>query len=339
MNMWQRWLRQPQSVWLRKAVFQIHLWSGLALGAYIVVICLSGSVLVYRNELYRHFAAKPTLVSSRGTPLSADQLKLVVRRSNPQWLIGRAWIAETPNQAVEIEMTRGDEVQRRLIDPYTGADLGHAVPAGMRATFWLLELHDNLLSGTTGRRVNGGAAMLVILLGLTGVVIWWPGLRRWRRSMFVETRGTWKQVNWNLHSVFGIWFVGFILMWGITGVYLSYPQPFSTAADYFEPFDDANPDRFVDHVLFWLGYAHFGRFGGRLPGCSRGTCDDIFKAIWALVGLVPVVMATTGVTMWWNRVLKNPRRPRSVPTPTTYGVERLAVVAAGTVQAEETATR
>jgi hypothetical protein len=53
LTVWQRWLRQPQKIWLRKALFQVHLWTGIALGLYILMISLTGSVLVYSNELYR----------------------------------------------------------------------------------------------------------------------------------------------------------------------------------------------------------------------------------------------------------------------------------------------
>ena len=56
MTIWRRWLQQPQSMLARRVLFQIHLWTGLALGLYIVAICVSGSVLVYRNELYRAFS-------------------------------------------------------------------------------------------------------------------------------------------------------------------------------------------------------------------------------------------------------------------------------------------
>jgi uncharacterized iron-regulated membrane protein len=52
MNYWERWLRRPQSLWLRKAIFQIHLWTGIALGLYVFVISVSGSAIVFRNELY-----------------------------------------------------------------------------------------------------------------------------------------------------------------------------------------------------------------------------------------------------------------------------------------------
>src|SRR3954468_2492384 len=51
LTIWQRCIRQPQKVWLRRALFQVHLWSGIALGLYVLMISVTGSVLVYRNEL------------------------------------------------------------------------------------------------------------------------------------------------------------------------------------------------------------------------------------------------------------------------------------------------
>jgi len=205
---------------------------------YVVVICLTGSVLVYRNELYGVFSPRPD-------------------------------------------------------DP---------APLGFRATAWLLDLHDNLLGGQTGRRANGVAATLLILLLVTGLIVWWPGIQRWRRSASIDFRANWRQFNWSVHSAFGIWFVAFILMWGITGLYLSYPTPFNAAVEFFFPPDELsgfNPTG--DRILFWLGYTHFGRFGGRIPGCGRGARNEVLKAVWAIVGLVPILMAVTGVVMWWNR--------------------------------------
>ena len=53
MTYWQRWIWQPQTAWLRKATFQLHLWSGIGIGLYVLMVSVTGSVLVYRNELYR----------------------------------------------------------------------------------------------------------------------------------------------------------------------------------------------------------------------------------------------------------------------------------------------
>ena len=75
MTAWQRWFRQPQSVWLRKAIFQVHLWTGVGVGLYIFVICVTGSVLVYRNELYRLATPRPIVAVGSGPRLTDDQLK------------------------------------------------------------------------------------------------------------------------------------------------------------------------------------------------------------------------------------------------------------------------
>lgn len=56
MTAWQQWLEHPEKSWLRNAFFQIHLWVGVGLSAYIFVMSVSGSVIVYRNELSRNFS-------------------------------------------------------------------------------------------------------------------------------------------------------------------------------------------------------------------------------------------------------------------------------------------
>lgn len=49
----QRWLQRPQSVPLRKALFQVHLWTGIATGLYVVMISVTGSAVVFRRDLAR----------------------------------------------------------------------------------------------------------------------------------------------------------------------------------------------------------------------------------------------------------------------------------------------
>jgi len=51
MTAWQKWLERPDKLWVRNIFFQVHLWIGAAAGAYILLMSVSGSVIVYRNEL------------------------------------------------------------------------------------------------------------------------------------------------------------------------------------------------------------------------------------------------------------------------------------------------
>ena len=318
MTFWRRFVRRPQKLFLRKVLFQIHLWTGIGIGLYVLVICASGSILVYRNELYRTFSPKPTTVAGSGESMALEELRRAARRAYPGYEVVDVRNGKTANHAVEVTLKRGEEAKRRLLHPFTGEDLGDPVPAGFRFTTWLLDFHDNLLGGETGRRVNGIGALLVTLLCMTGVIIWWPGIKNWRRSLTVDLGGNWKRLNWSLHSTLGFWFLAFILMWGITGAYLSFPEVFAAAFDFLEPVDESNPvERVGDTIQYWLAYLHFGRLGGRgIPGCGRGLCDSTTKVIWAVFGLVPPLMFITGALMWWNRVIRHEaRRSGNVQSP------------------------
>jgi uncharacterized iron-regulated membrane protein len=112
--------------------------------------------------------------------------------------------------------------------------------------------------------------------------------------MYVQIGANWKRVNWSLHSALGFWTALILLLWGVSGVYLVFPDPFNEVADFVEPFDDETFEpRAVDEVLRWLARLHFGRFGG------LGV-----KVLWAAIGLVPPILFATGAIMWWNRVVR-----------------------------------
>ena len=232
-TVWARWLRQPQKIWLRRALFQVHLWSGIAIGLYVFMISVTGSVLVYRNELFR------------------------------------------------------------------------ASPNALLATTWLLDLHDNLLGGETGRTVNGAGAVAILALASTGLVIWWPGIKTWRRSLTLHRGVGWQRFTWHLHSMIGFWSLGFTLLFALSGAYLGFPVAFQDVADWIDPPRDDVIFRISDQVIYWLAYLHFGRINGiGIPCHGPGLCDQATKATWAFFGLAPAAMFVTGAIMWWNRVLR-----------------------------------
>ncbi len=302
MSSWQQWVRQPQSVWLRKALFQVHLWSGIGIGIYVLLISISGSILVYRNELFNYFTAKPVIVEAAGTRKTEDELRARAAKAYPGYGVSQYFESKkNPREAVEIWMERtvGEGRVQRLFNPYTGEDLGNSVPAGIRLVSWMTELHLNLLKGDSGRTVNAVGAVLWTLLGLTGCVVWWPGIQNWRRSLSLSFRVGWKRFNWDLHSAMGFWTSLFILMWGITGIYAALPAPFRAIVDYFDPpRDDFLGLRAGDRFLRTVSRIHFGTFMGRSPATVP------IKVIWCVVGLAPVLLFITGVIMWWNRVLR-----------------------------------
>jgi uncharacterized iron-regulated membrane protein len=294
-NAWSRFLRQPQNLWARRALFQIHLWSGIGIGLYILAVSVTGAVLVYRVELARALSEKPVAVT--GERLTIEQLKEAAARAYPGYAVTGTLRSRNPARPVELHLERNGLKKERYFNPYSGADLGDVYPIGMRALNWTLDLHDNLLAGQTGRMANGIGALLLIVLALTGLVIWWPGVQRWRRSLWLRWTGNWTAFNWDLHSMMGFWSVLFVLLFGVSGLYLGFPSAFTDLVDYLDPPTDANfQRRFGDRLAYWLARLHFGRFGGH-P----------MKIVWVLFGIAPAILFVTGAVMWWTRVL----RPRS----------------------------
>lgn len=302
---WQRWVLHPKQLWLRKALFQVHLWSGIALGLYVFLISVTGSVLVYRNELYRAATPQPLISKSSHPRLSDVDLKAAAARAYPGFRVVNLERALDPDQAVDIWLRRGGEVKNRLFDPRTGDDMGNAVPTAIRLVSQLMDLHDNLFAGETGRKVNGAGAFAVFVMASTGLIIWWPGIQTWRRSLTLHRGAGWKRTIWDLHSMIGFWSLAFTLIFALSGAYLCFPQPVQDLADRLEPLTTANAGvRIGDKAIFWLSTLHFGRILGIGIFCGGpGICDQTVKAIWAIFGLAPTAMFVTGAIMWWNRVL------------------------------------
>jgi uncharacterized iron-regulated membrane protein len=300
MGIWKNWVQQPQRVWLRRAMFQIHLWAGLALGLYIVVLSLTGSALVYRRELNVWLAApRPTFDASR-KKLTQDELRAAAAKAYPGYTITRIGDRVTRrNPTIEIWLERGNDKKERLFNPYTGDDLGDAVTRGELALIWVARLHDELLFDRTGKYWNGALSGVMTILVLTGLVVWWPGVSRWRRSLGVKFRGGWKRVNWDLHSAVGFWLFLFMLLWGVSGFYLGVPEPFSYLVDATSDPDAYLGERPGDVILMWLSRLHFGRWQ-----------SAPLRAVWAIAGLAPALMFFTGLFMWWSRVV-SPRLKRS----------------------------
>jgi uncharacterized iron-regulated membrane protein len=294
MSAWKKWKTRPQNVWLRKALFQVHLWTGIGLGLYVLLMSVTGSALIFRRELTRSLAREPRVVAGPGARMSEDELKRVAKRAYPDYEVTRVSLRKNPDQPAEISLQRDGTKLQRLFDPYTGADLGDSLRLGFRFVLWLVDLHDNLLLAQTGRAINAVGGIFTLLLGLTGAIIWWAGIDTWRRSISFRWKTNPKGLNWTLHSALGFWTFAFFFMWAISGIYLSIPEKFNAAVDFLEPLKESSRSlRFGDQVLYWLARVHFGRFAG-IP----------VKIVWTVVGLTPAALFLTGALMWWKRVLK-----------------------------------
>lgn len=246
-----RLLHTPRKTFLRRASFQIHLWCGVALGLYTAVIGLSGSMLVFREEIERALRPQIYTLQALAAPVAAptlDEMLRGVERALPEYQpmgfedlpVRPKAIAEkpivlfvTPRDGRErfASHSRTQDQLLVFLDPRSGKILGvRSRYAGVLG--FATNLHYYLLLGRSGYVINGVFAVCFLLLCLTGWVLWWPGIRRAFAALRVhglrtrpgQTRN-WRRLNWDFHTVGGFWSNPALVAVVATGIFFVFPQP------------------------------------------------------------------------------------------------------------------
>jgi uncharacterized iron-regulated membrane protein len=233
-------LHHPQQLWLRRVNFQIHLWTGVVLALYVTVIGVTGSILVFGAELER--LENPNTWPPFGSAVPVAGMATVIENlaaRYPQTHIVSV-MAPTPGEPVFTAVLQSSQRITVACHPQTGEILGEVNRKASRLE-WVYDLHENLLARRTGRVVNGAAAGFLLLLALTGMLNWWPGLQNWRRALTVDFGRKWKRINFDLHSAVGFWSFFFVVVWAGSGIYFAWPAKILGLVDRLSPVVNARP--------------------------------------------------------------------------------------------------
>jgi uncharacterized iron-regulated membrane protein len=197
----------------------MHLIVGLVAAVFLVILGVTGAVMVFETELDHLLNAKLYHVVSPGTPLGLNDLVAKVEGQSPPSRVTALFFAQSPDIAIRATVSRpGGKPQTVTANPYTGeiiGSLGTANPFLSKVH----QFHTNLLLGKPGKVITGWGAGLLLVLSLTGIVLWWPG-RIW-------TVADWKpgrRANFELHNALGIWTSIFMLIFGFTGLVIHWDQ-------------------------------------------------------------------------------------------------------------------
>jgi len=216
---------RPQVVPWRKAIFQVHLWTGVTLALYMVAISVSGSVLVFERDIMNDAPAPPPHLSM--TPrLGYPALVEIASGAHPGEGLDAIDMRTGDRRIVTVTLRSGNDGHRNVyLDAYTGRILAETIAERQHPILTFLEpLHNELLGGPKGEAFNGVGGGSLFLLSLTGIVVWWPGRKNWTRAIKVNWRARWKRLIFDLHSAFGFWTMVLIAMWGFSGFYFAFPE-------------------------------------------------------------------------------------------------------------------
>ncbi|MDM7923318.1 MAG: PepSY-associated TM helix domain-containing protein, partial [Pyrinomonadaceae bacterium] len=183
---------------IRKAILTAHLYLGLASGLLFSATGLTGSLLVFSEEL-DHWANPTLLTVVPGTaPADLSAIEASVSERFPNEAVYRIRMPRSDEETIEFWMGRAGDL-RVYADPYTGNILG----SRRFSETWrglLFGFHTELFSGERGKTVLGIGGFVLIAIGLTGIVLWWRGRRNLLRGLRVNVRNGWRRANFDLHN-------------------------------------------------------------------------------------------------------------------------------------------
>ena len=215
----------------RKIIEWLHLWLGLSSGIIVFIVCLTGTLFVFHDEVnnWRNREVLTVPYNDGMVKLSPDSILKNLAVQYPRVSASFYSAYADPVKPVKI-MCMNRNIKKKYFglgmafaDPYTGKILKVDHTYGVFR--WLGAVHMNLLLDETGTQIVKIATVIFFLELITGFIWWLP--RRWNRSnrkksFTIMWKARWKRLNVDLHNVLGFYALPLAIVLAFTGLVLSY---------------------------------------------------------------------------------------------------------------------
>lgn len=238
----------------RKLWLDVHLWLGLALGLFLSIFGITGSILVFHAEINEWLNPKLLTVNvpevnpvfqplaeifqagKAAMPDKAAHTFATYPRNNEAAL---KMAFSLPVAAGQAGVTESWEV---YVDPYTAKVLGKKLMSTSDNPFpktfigFIFELHYALFLGEEpGYLLVGILGALLIISVLTGLILWWPLTGKWVQAMTIKRKASAERLNFDLHKTFGFYSTLVLIPVLFSGVYMDIPQHVVPVLELFSP--------------------------------------------------------------------------------------------------------
>jgi uncharacterized iron-regulated membrane protein len=238
-----------------------HLWLGIASGLVLFIVCFTGTILTFEQEIVEWANSERYKVSvpANAKVMSIDQLIVLTE----QRLKGKVTGIEIPKKKNDVyRFTVKEKLDKKegdrklngihepsakngsmplgvkpgpsgggggggktyLVNPYTAAVTGTTKSATSAFFSTVMGLHRwLLLQDGGGKIVVGVATIIFVLLIISGLVIWWPlNLKNWKQGFQIKFSANWKRINHDLHNTLGFYSFLVLLIMSLTGLCWSF---------------------------------------------------------------------------------------------------------------------
>ena len=235
----------------RKKWLVAHLWLGLALGLFLSIFGITGSILVFYVELDEWLNPNVLTVSSPSSPTPFQNLDNIIAAGNSAMpeSAKHTFVYYPRNETAAVKLAYllplADEVSENwevYVNPYTAQVTGKRLmsrsdnPIPQTFIGLIFELHYALLLGEElGYTVVGIMGVLLIISVLTGLILWWPLTGKWRQALTIKRKASAERLNFDLHKTAGFYTTVVLVPVLFSGVYMDIPERVVPVLELFSP--------------------------------------------------------------------------------------------------------
>lgn len=215
---------------MKKLFRKIHLWLSVPFGLIITLICFSGAMLVFENEVMEWSRRDLYYVNKvDAVPLPVGELLDKVAATLPDSIsVTGVSISSDPARAYQVTLSKPRRASM-YVDQYTGEVKGRYERAAFFTT--MFKLHRWLLDSMKpdggifwGKMIVGVSTLLFVFVLITGIVIWWPRtIKALKNSLKITAKKGLRRFWYDLHVAGGMYAFILLLAMALTGLTWSFP--------------------------------------------------------------------------------------------------------------------
>lgn len=229
---------------LRRIWLRVHRWLGLTVGAVVVLLGLTGSLLVFDHAIDERLNPDLLLSGNSGPRIDLDRARDSVLEAAPHghrltWLsaprtgegVYRGYVGP-PGEGFWTMVT---------VDPVTAEPLGER-RLGDNLMSAVYDLHYRLWLGASGETVVGLVGVIVLLSLVTGVYLWWPRLYHLRPALTLKRNASVPRRQFDLHRTHAIYALPFLVAIVFSGIFMALTPWLDPVVDRISPLTDPGAD-------------------------------------------------------------------------------------------------
>jgi uncharacterized iron-regulated membrane protein len=221
---------------MRKILLYIHLWCGLTAALLLLLLGTTGALIAFEDEIDRALNAKLTYVQPIGQPLTLTAITQKLLERYPGARIEGFQLPQRPDLSLFVGLTDASGKETLLfLNPYTAEILGTAAESN-RLMSRVHQFHTHLLAGQVGKQIMGWSGVLLLVLSITGIVLWWP-----TKLFRLRWSGSGKRFNFELHNTVGVLSSVFLFLFAWTAACIHWEREVGNLAQKISKAPPAHP--------------------------------------------------------------------------------------------------